>query len=305
MSSHNVEDDEDYDYQTRNFYFQQRRGALDIRSLARLDLEKLVNEVDVDTLQSLLENVTFCNLRENDLKYLTDPLFLKLFHICQLIIEYLLFAQERLLKNVTKLAKKYSSKKRELLRKRKELAVAQETTERLENQVKLKREAISSLQGMLKEATLKHSRKTSTKKVAKADRKNDDVLLAIVTQQEKLIDSVGALATNIKLQVEEVNIAVRQQDIAPVPAVDKTSFVTERASQTEMIANVERAQTKTIDKSDHLLILMTERYRSLLLNFHFIFEILSIIRWNKLETSLRGKFEEQLENQQIKLKVRS
>lgn len=61
----------------KNFFFQQRRGSLDLRSISQLDLERVVREVDIDLLQSYLENVTFCNLKEEDMRFLTDPLVVK------------------------------------------------------------------------------------------------------------------------------------------------------------------------------------------------------------------------------------
>lgn len=139
----------------KKFYFQHRRGHLDIRTLARVDLDNIVNNVDIDTLQNLLENITFCNIKESDLKFLTDPLILKLFRLTQLIIEYLLFVQEELVQNVSKLAKKYSSKKRDLIRKRRELAALSETAEHLQRKVKLKRENIKTLESLLREASIK------------------------------------------------------------------------------------------------------------------------------------------------------
>jgi hypothetical protein len=61
------------------FFFQQRRGRLDIRTLSQLDLDRIVREVDIDNLQIHLENITFCQLKEEDLRFLTDPQVIKLF----------------------------------------------------------------------------------------------------------------------------------------------------------------------------------------------------------------------------------
>lgn len=62
-----------------------------------------------------LENITFCNLREEDLRFITDQHVVKLFRVAQLIIEYLLYAQEQLSSNLNSLASKYAAKKRYLL----------------------------------------------------------------------------------------------------------------------------------------------------------------------------------------------
>lgn len=69
-----------------NFFFQQRRGRLDIRTLSQIDLDRIVREVDIDNLQIHLENITFCNLKEEDLRFLTDPQVIKLFRYMKIYI---------------------------------------------------------------------------------------------------------------------------------------------------------------------------------------------------------------------------
>ena len=63
----------------KNFFFQQRRGSLDLRSLSQIDLDRVIRDVDIDVLQMYLENITFCSLREEDMRHMTDPLVLKVF----------------------------------------------------------------------------------------------------------------------------------------------------------------------------------------------------------------------------------
>lgn len=99
-------------YGSNGFFFQQRRGHLNLRALASINLDKLVREVDVDLLQTQIENITFCNIREEDLRYLTDPQIIKLFRVSQLMIEYLLYSQDQLVENLNKLSVKYTEKKR-------------------------------------------------------------------------------------------------------------------------------------------------------------------------------------------------
>eukprot|EP00600_Ochromonadales_sp_CCMP1393_P003028 CAMPEP_0174989194 /NCGR_PEP_ID=MMETSP0004_2-20121128/20579_1 /TAXON_ID=420556 /ORGANISM="Ochromonas sp., Strain CCMP1393" /LENGTH=1304 /DNA_ID=CAMNT_0016242561 /DNA_START=94 /DNA_END=4008 /DNA_ORIENTATION=- len=139
-------------YGSDGFFFQQRRGHLNLRSLAAVNIEKLVREVDVDTLQAHVENITFCNLREEDLRYLTDPQIVKLFRVSQLMLEYLLFSQDKLVDNLNLLSKKYNNKKRGLTKKRRELVELEESTKLLRNQVKAKKQNISTLEDLLKEA---------------------------------------------------------------------------------------------------------------------------------------------------------
>lgn len=135
------------------FYFQQRRGRLDLRTLSQIDLDQIVRDVDIDVLQMHLENLTFCHLKEEDLRFLTDPLVIKLFRTSQLMIEYLLYAQEQLASNLQQMANRYGSKKRSLAKKRMELAELQESTKHLRQAVKTKKNSVAALEHLLKESS--------------------------------------------------------------------------------------------------------------------------------------------------------
>ena len=77
----------------KSFYFQQRRGDLDLRGISRVDVDKIIRETDIDTLQSFLENITFSDVSSDDLKLYSDECFIRLFQITQLTLEYLLNVQ--------------------------------------------------------------------------------------------------------------------------------------------------------------------------------------------------------------------
>ena len=50
------------------FVFQDRQGKLDLRAIARVDIDRIVQETDIDTLQEHLANITFSKLDLADLK---------------------------------------------------------------------------------------------------------------------------------------------------------------------------------------------------------------------------------------------
>jgi zinc finger protein DZIP1 len=56
-----------------------------------VDLDKVVKELDLSTLESLLNNITYANLESEDFSRLGDDQFVKLFRISQMTIEYLLY----------------------------------------------------------------------------------------------------------------------------------------------------------------------------------------------------------------------
>jgi hypothetical protein len=107
----NFKDDGIYD--TRDgFYFRQRKGMLSIRKLELVDLEKLIREVDIDILQQNMEDLTFSDFNEQHLQFFTDLQIVKLFKLSQLIIEYLLYTQNKLVDHLSDLSHKYTAKKR-------------------------------------------------------------------------------------------------------------------------------------------------------------------------------------------------
>ena len=65
---------------------------------------------------------------------MTDPIIIKLFRLTQLIIEYLLYAQEELAHNLQNISKKYSLKKREIIRMRKDNIELEENNNYLKKQ---------------------------------------------------------------------------------------------------------------------------------------------------------------------------
>jgi lysyl-tRNA synthetase class II len=128
-----------------------------------------------------LENLTFCNLREEDLRFITDQHVVKLFRVAQLIIEYLLHAQEQLSSNLNSLAAKYAAKKRflsslsflseshlisfrSLINKRKELEELQENSKMLRAQLRSKKKGIQTLETLLKDASTREHQSRSRRK---------------------------------------------------------------------------------------------------------------------------------------------
>jgi zinc finger protein DZIP1 len=59
-----------------------------------VDLDRVQKELDLATLETLLNNITYASLDREDLERLGDQHFLKLFRVAQLTIEYLLYTQD-------------------------------------------------------------------------------------------------------------------------------------------------------------------------------------------------------------------
>ena len=80
-----------------SFFFRHRSGKLDWEKLERIDLERVVREVNVDVLQDNIAHITFADISPDDLSYFSDGNFLLVFRMTQLIIEYLVNVQNYLL----------------------------------------------------------------------------------------------------------------------------------------------------------------------------------------------------------------
>ena len=53
---------------SERFTFQERHGKLDLRAISRVDVDKIIQETDIDAIQAHLANITFSKLEASDLK---------------------------------------------------------------------------------------------------------------------------------------------------------------------------------------------------------------------------------------------
>jgi hypothetical protein len=72
-----------------HFEFKSRNGRLDWRRIASIDLDLVKRDSNIQVLQDNIDNLTFCNI-DSEFSNEIDPNFLKLFKMCQFIIEYLM-----------------------------------------------------------------------------------------------------------------------------------------------------------------------------------------------------------------------
>ncbi|XP_066024829.1 cilium assembly protein DZIP1 isoform X2 [Pocillopora verrucosa] len=116
-----------------NFSFGRRQEKIDWRRLASVDVDRILREMDVKTLQDNIMHVTFSNIEaELGMQAIGfDPNYIKLFRLAQLIIEYLLHSQQFLSAN--------------LEAENKTLQESLETTERVKKELDGKKEAYKKL----------------------------------------------------------------------------------------------------------------------------------------------------------------
>ena len=78
---------------------------LHLPRIAKVDIESIVKNVDIELLSSFLEDIAFCDVTEEDMILHSDKTYVKLFQLCQLIIEYQLDVTDTLSANLNGLAK--------------------------------------------------------------------------------------------------------------------------------------------------------------------------------------------------------
>lgn len=60
------------------------------------DVDRIATEMDLRSLESILQNITYSQLDREDLERMGDAHFVKLFRLSQLSIEYLIYTQNYL-----------------------------------------------------------------------------------------------------------------------------------------------------------------------------------------------------------------
>ncbi|KNE54236.1 hypothetical protein AMAG_00226 [Allomyces macrogynus ATCC 38327] len=85
--------DPEADDRYHGFHFRRRRDRINWRLIGAVDVARVQREIDLGALQEVMDNVAYCDIESEDLRY-TDPNFVKLFQLAQLVIEYLLHCQD-------------------------------------------------------------------------------------------------------------------------------------------------------------------------------------------------------------------
>mmetsp|Transcript_5601 Transcript_5601/g.12897 ORF Transcript_5601/g.12897 Transcript_5601/m.12897 type:complete len:1090 (-) Transcript_5601:173-3442(-) len=80
----------------RSFYFQRRHGKINLAELQSVNIQDVEENVDIETLQHHLEQLTFGDLEASEELREIPEGFLKLFRMSQLTVEYLLNVQDNL-----------------------------------------------------------------------------------------------------------------------------------------------------------------------------------------------------------------
>jgi len=102
------------------FHFQSRNEKVNWRQIHDLNVQRIQRRVDVKVLQEIVNNLTFAEITDEDWPFQTDGMSLKLFQLCQLVIEYQLYIQSELVR----LSRKKQNEIKKLTEKNKKLEEA-------------------------------------------------------------------------------------------------------------------------------------------------------------------------------------
>lgn len=143
----------------RPFKFQLRRESVDWRRINAVDIDLVMNQMDVNTLQEHIRAVTFCSLdgeRCQRCQSPVDPGLLKLFQLAQLTVEWLLHCQEFLTLNLQEAEERLtaaSGERKQLLAQQKK---QEEKAKALTTELKQRKNFIRTQQSMLMPSILSY-----------------------------------------------------------------------------------------------------------------------------------------------------
>jgi zinc finger protein DZIP1 len=129
--------------------FRKRTARLDWRLLARVDIDRVMREGDLDALQSNIENLTFANIEAEKLSEQGEANFVKLLSLAQLIVEYLLYSQDFLERRRASAEHQAASLMSEIESLRKEVHWANSQNHSLRREVKENKRLIGTYEAML------------------------------------------------------------------------------------------------------------------------------------------------------------
>ena len=132
------------------FQFQERQGRINWRTVLNTDVDKLVKDIDLRQLESLLQNLTYAQLDREDLERMGDAHFVKLFRLAQLSIEYLIYTQNYLETLTKTLDMQYKHTYEETEKVRDKIKQQTEENAIMKRELKLKQKTLTTYEYLLK-----------------------------------------------------------------------------------------------------------------------------------------------------------
>lgn len=141
------------------FQFRPRLENVDWRRLGAIDVDKVVGATDIATLQENIMNITFCKLEDEKCPHCqlgVDPLLLKLIHLAQFTIEYLVHSQEYLISQLNVVEERLSQSLSRCEQNQQLLTKQADEVRRLKQECRGWRKMLSAQQLMLGQVEASH-----------------------------------------------------------------------------------------------------------------------------------------------------
>ena len=135
--------------------------------MLNVDVDKVIREVDLRQLESLLQNLTYAELDRDDMERLGDAHFVKLFRLAQLSIEYLIYTQNYLETLTKTLDLQYQQSYEETAKITEKIRQQTEENHMLKRELKLKQKTITTYEYLLKLPAGQETQQIKCKQCAK------------------------------------------------------------------------------------------------------------------------------------------
>lgn len=134
-----------------SFHFRHRVGNLHWKLISSLDIDAIVEDHNITELQSVLDNITFCEFTSIDVRNNSIESVTKVVKVMQLIIEYLLHCQENQYKTIQSVHKRNSNLKNSVKSLTRDIAGLKEDCVIYQRQLAILRQSLSKAQDIIRD----------------------------------------------------------------------------------------------------------------------------------------------------------
>ncbi|KAG0600897.1 hypothetical protein M758_11G069200 [Ceratodon purpureus] len=218
------------------FVFQKRLARIDWRTVHTIDVDRVIREVDIDTLETVLDTIAFGDIQGEDTRNFTEANFVKIFRLAQLMVEYLLHVQELLADHKAellqagatmqqkseKIRSRFLWQRNSLLQTRHELKQAKKTLKTYEVMLKIQGKSQSS---QINQPQVRHCPFCEkvfessyyldlhvARRHQKTQEASEDKILAVVSKAEEATAARVKAETSLALQTEIQQLREKYQE---------------------------------------------------------------------------------------------
>lgn len=226
------------------FAFRQRVGDVNWRAVSSVDVERIIDDNKIEELQSIIDDVTFCDVKSSDIKGNTIHSTKKFVHLMQLMLEYLLYCQESQLQLIQDLHKKnhHMKSQNKLIAQKNESA--KEDIRIYRRQITMMKESIKNLN--VKDKTVEHPPRVFDP--LHRDGKSDSSSATAADALNPIIDSMLQHERETRNFVKDIITEQRHSFLSEFEKISKNVQSTERTGGSSLTRqDIERQLQSNMD----------------------------------------------------------